>query len=161
MRRMRSPRFQRKAKDWIWVPNVLTYTQGTTPLFTLLAGTADWAAEGGLQAKDRATLFTVRGYICVRPGGVSSSGMLAIGVKLDAAFDPQVTADYISEGDILWSAPYSFATASTEPVVYEVNIKSKRLLSSAAADAVELCSNATVASSAVIAVSLHALVNRA
>jgi len=114
-----------------------------------------------LLAKDRATLHAVRGFIVVRPSGVAGSGMMAIGVKLDVAFDPMTQPDYVNEGDVFWSAPWSFGATSTEPIVYELNLKSRRVLSSAAADAVELVTNSSVAGGPIISVALHALLNRA
>jgi len=163
MRGNARPRFQRKPKDWLWVPNVLTSTTvGTTPLFVGLVLGSDWSQGGvGGAVKDRATYYGTKGTISIAPSGNATSIFLAIGKDIASTFDPAAEPDYVSEGDVFWSHCVRWAAGSTEPIRIEVNIKARRVLQTSGDDAVELVFTGGNAASGVLVSSLHSLVNRA
>jgi len=159
--RFNGKRFQRKPKDWLWVPQVQnSYTQGTTPLFSALVLPVDWQVGAGT-SKDRGTYYGTKGHITIGPPGASATTFLAIGKDISSTFDPAVSGDYSDEGDIFWSYIVRWSSVSTEPITIEVNIKARRILQTAGEDAVELVTQGSGAGSGNIAFSLHSLMNRA
>jgi len=153
------PRFQRKPKDWVWVPKVVAFAQGTTALFTAVVLPVDWRT--GTSAKDRATYYGTRGTISVAPIAAGSLHF-ALGADIVSTFDPSQPFDYVDEGDIFWSYTIRVpATPAAIPIQIPINIKSRRLISTAGDVAIELVTIGSAATMANVNVSLHSLVNRA
>jgi len=155
------PRFQRKPKDWLWIPQIGSFAQSTTALFVGLVLPVDWATGGGTTSKDRATYYGTKGTISIGPAA-SSTIYLAIGKDISSTFDPSVSGDYVDEGDVFWSSIVRIpATPAAIPVQIPVDIRARRVIQTAGEDAVELVTISSAATGANIAYSLHSLVNRA
>jgi len=157
----------RPKRDFVWVPNVTpAYIQSTTPLFSALVLPADWAITGGATSKDRCTYLGTRGGLAITSrlsaGGLATFAW-AIGKDISSIFDPLVSTDYATEGDIWASGIFHFELGDATNRMWHVErieTKVKRKLQTAGEDAVELVTNSTVVNAFACSFNLHSLVDR-